>query len=380
MNRIQFNLWALQQTDVRLMVHSDRKISPQENRLPPPLQTGLALTALAPMQDVTDLFFMSVIDRYGSPDYFFTEYFRVYTNSGLDKKTLRSITENSTDRPIFAQLIGESIPDLVRIAQSLSHYPIAGIDLNMGCPAPRIYRKNVGGGLLRDPEKVSRILGELRDAVDGRLTVKMRVGFDDTANFDRILDLINRYNIDLLSLHGRTVKEKYHSAVHYDLIAHAVQRVNCPVLANGNVTSANAAATVLSKTGAAGVMVGRAAIRNPWIFKQIRQTLSGQPVSIVTLVEVRDYIERLRQTTTTQPIPERARVSYLKMYLNYIAQGVDAAGAFQHEMRLARTETELFEVCDRHLLSDPNQAFALEPYPGLVARPNCETAREAIVN
>ncbi len=362
------------------MLHPVHKVSPKENRLPPPLHSGLALTALAPMQDVTDLFFMSVIDCYGSPDYFFTEYFRVYANSGLDKKTLRSITENSTDRPIFAQLIGESIPDLVRIAQSLSHYPIAGIDLNMGCPAPRIYRKNVGGGLLRDPEKVSRILGELREAVDGRLTVKMRIGFDDTANFDRILDLINRHDIDLLSLHGRTVKEMYHSAVHYNLIAHAVQRVNCPVLANGNVTSASAAVAVLSQTGAAGVMVGRAAIRNPWIFKQIRQTLSGQPVSIVTLAEVRDYIERLRQTTTAQTIPERARVSYLKMYLNYIAQGVDSAGTFQREMRLTRTETELFGVCDRHLLSDPDQAFALEPYPGVVARPNCETAHESIVS
>jgi tRNA-dihydrouridine synthase len=76
---------------------------------------------------------------------------------GLDKSILSSITENSTGRPIFAQLIGESIPDLVRIALELSRYPIAGIDLNMGCPAPRIYRKNVGGGLLRDPEKVSRI-------------------------------------------------------------------------------------------------------------------------------------------------------------------------------------------------------------------------------
>ena len=360
------------------MLHPLQTVALRESCLPPPIYPGLALTALAPMQDVTDLFFMSVIDHYGSPDYFFTEYFRVYDNSGLDKKTLRSITENSTDRPIFAQLIGENIPNLVRVAQALSHYPIAGIDLNMGCPAPRIYRKNVGGGLLRDPEKVYRILSELREAVSGRLTVKMRIGFDDTANFDRILDLINQCDIDLLSLHGRTVKEMYHSAVHYDLIAHAVQRVNCPVLANGNVTSAASALTVLSKTKAAGVMVGRAAIRNPWIFKQIRQALSGQIVSVVTLAEVHDYIERLRQTTTAQTVPERARVSYLKLYLNYIAQGVDAAGAFQREMRLARAETDLREVCDRHLLSAPDHAFASEPYPGVVARPNCETTRDPI--
>jgi len=347
---------------------------------PPPLGSGLALTALAPMQDVTDLFFMSVIASYGSPDYFFTEYFRVYPSSTLNQKILRSITENTTSRPIFAQMIGESIPDLIRTAHSLMRYPIAGIDINLGCPAPRIYRKNVGGGLLRNPEQVNQILGELRQAVDGHLSVKMRVGFDNTDNFDRLLDVIDQHDIDLLSLHGRTVKEMYYGSVHYDLIAHAVQRLNCPVLANGNITSAASASAVLSQTGAAGVMIGRAAIRNPWIFQQIRQHLTAQPVSIVTLAEVRDYIERLRQTTTALTIPERARVSYLKMYLNYIAQSVDAAGAFLREMRFAQTETELAAVCDSYLLGEPERAFASEPYPGVVARPCSETIPNCTAN
>ncbi len=343
--------------------------------LPPPSCPGLAVTALAPMQDVTDLFFMQVIASYGSPDYFFTEYFRVHPSSTLDKKILRSITENPTQRPVFAQMIGESIPDLVRTAKLLSRYPVAGIDLNMGCPAPRIYRKNVGGGLLRDPEKVNQILGELRQAISGRLSVKMRIGFEDTAYFEKMLALINRHGIDLLSLHGRTVKQMYHGAVDYDRIAQAVQQLNCPVLANGNVTSAASAAAVLAQTGAAGVMVGRSAIRNPWIFRQIRQYLSGQTVTPVKLAEVREYIERLRQTTAALTVPERARVSYLKMYLNYIAQSVDAEGAFLREMRLAQTEAQLCSVLDRHLLSDPNARFNPEPYPGLLARPGSEAAR-----
>ena len=114
------------------------------------------------MQDVTNLWFMKVIAHYGSPDYFFTEYFRVNDTSRLNSKILAAITENDTGRPVFAQMIGESIPDLVRTAKELCKYNIAGVDLNMGCPAPRIYRKNVGGGLLREPEKVERILGELR--------------------------------------------------------------------------------------------------------------------------------------------------------------------------------------------------------------------------
>jgi tRNA-dihydrouridine synthase B len=341
---------------------------------PLPLPIGpTAVTALAPMQDVTDLSFMTTIAHYGCPDYFFTEYFRVHETSRLDKHILKSITENATDRPVFAQLIGESIPDLVRTTELLRQYPIAGIDLNLGCPAPRIYRKNVGGGLLRDPDKIDQILGALRSAISGRLTVKMRIGFEDSEQFDRLLMIIDRHHIDLLSLHGRTVKEMYHGAVNYDLIAQAVQRLRCPVFANGNISSASAALAVLAQTQAAGVMVGRAAIRNPWIFKQIREALAGQPVSIVTLAEVRDYIDRLYRMQKVQDVPEKARMSHLKMYLNYIGQGVDAGGLFLRDMRRAQTEAELFDICDRALLDGGNQIFADEPYAGLFARPKSET-------
>jgi len=345
--------------------------------LPSPLAAGLPLTALAPMQDVTDLAFMRVIAHYGAPDYFFTEFFRVHSQSRPEKHILRSIDENTTGRPVFAQLIGENLPDLARTVEELLRHPVAGIDLNLGCPAPKVYKKNVGGGLLRDPDKIDQILGCLRAAVPGLLTVKMRLGFDDTTHFDRVLDLINTHRIDLLSVHGRTVKEMYRSEVHYDFIARAVARVRCPVLANGNLTSVAKAASVLASTRAAGVMVGRHAIRNPWIFRQCREHFSGQPVLRVTLADVRDYIERLYRATQLPEVPELAHIAKMKKYLNFVGQSVDPAGAFLHAMRRAETEADLFSVCDQHLLADPTREFSPEPYPGVIARPNCETPAAA---
>ncbi|MFL9454192.1 tRNA-dihydrouridine synthase family protein [Tolypothrix bouteillei VB521301_2] len=331
--------------------------------LPQPLHPHLPLTALAPMQDVTNLWFMKVIAHYGSPDYFFTEYFRVNETSRLNPNILSAITENDTLRPVFAQILGESIPDLVRTARELCKYNVAGIDLNMGCPAPRIYRKNVGGGLLLLPEKVDRILGELRQVVNDRpLTVKMRVGFENTDTFDKILYLIDRHNIDLLSLHGRTVKDMYHGVVRYDLIAEAVKRVRCPVLANGNINSATAALEVLSQTGAAGVMVGRWAIGNPWIFHQIRQALQSEAIAPVPLAEVRNYIDHLWRTPTVATIPMRSRLGYLKMYLNYIALSVDTNGHFLRQMRQTSTEAELFNLCDNVLLAASHENFSSVPY------------------
>jgi tRNA-dihydrouridine synthase len=247
----------------------------------------------------------------------------------------------------------------------------------MGCPAPKIYKKNVGGGLLRDPAKIDELLGALRAAVPGLFTVKMRIGFDSTDHYRRILDLIAKHRVDLLSVHGRTVKEGYRSDVHYDFIAEAARQVPCPVLANGNVTSATRAAAVLAETGAAGVMIGRHAIRNPWIFRQTRELLAGQKPFAPTLRDVRSYIEHLYRETQQPGIPEAAHVAKMKKYLNFVGQSVDAQGSFLHDMRRAMNETELFAVCDRHLLAEPDRLFADEPFAGVIARPNCETPHES---
>jgi tRNA-dihydrouridine synthase B len=326
------------------------------------------------MQDVTDLAFMRVIAAHGAPDYFFTEFFRVHSQSRPEKHILRSIDENDTGRPVFAQLIGEDIPHMVRTAEALATHPIAGIDINLGCPAPKVYKKNVGGGLLRDPERIASILAALRAAIPGLLTVKMRIGFEDTSHFERILDIVNESGIDLLTVHGRTVREMYRSEVHYDMITRAVARSRCPVLANGNVTSAKRAAGVVAETGARGVMIGRHAIRNPWIFRQCRQVGRGEAPSRITLADVRQYVNRLYAETRQEGVPERAHVNKMKKYLNFVGQGVDAAGLFLHDMRRAESEASLFEICDRHLLAGGD--FSPEPYPGVIARPNCETPAE----
>jgi tRNA-dihydrouridine synthase B len=326
------------------------------------------------MQDVTDLAFMGVIAHYGAPDYFFTEFFRVHAQSRPEKHILRSLDENATGRPIFAQMIGEDLGHLARTAAELLTHPVAGIDLNLGCPAPKVYKKNVGGGLLRDPARIEEILGVLRAAVPGLFTVKMRIGFEQPEHFDRILDAVNAHQVDLLSVHGRTVKEMYRSEVHYDYIARAVTRIRCPVLANGNVTSAIRAGEILKATGAAGVMIGRHAIRNPWIFRQCREHFAGLPVTPVTLLEVREYVDRLYRATDASGLPERAHVNKMKKYLNFVGQSVDPKGEFLHEMRRVETESQLFRTCDQHLTRTPGALLSEEPYLGVVARPNCESA------
>jgi nifR3 family TIM-barrel protein len=307
------------------------------------------LLALAPMQDVTDLPFWRLMTEYGGADLYYTEYFRVHRDSHLEKWILESLTQNPTGRPAIAQMIGNDIPSLVRSALELQQYPVAAIDLNLGCPAPVVYRKCAGGGLLREPERIDAILGALRQAVTVRFTVKTRVGFDDPAVFDKLLPIFAKHSLDLLTVHGRTVADMYRGDIRHDLIARAVDSLPCPVLANGNVNSAAQAEETLRRTGARGLMIGRGAIANPWLFDQIRALRRGAEVKEASGPEIFDYIRRLYHAVCSPDVTENAQVQRMKKTMNYIAARADPSGGFVHEIRRVSGKREFFDVCARHL-------------------------------
>lgn len=319
------------------------------------------ILALAPMQGVTDLSFLRLMAAYGGVDLYFTEYFRVYATSKLNKHLLKSITENPTGRPVIPQMIGNDIPALVRTARELQQYPVAAVDLNLGCPAPVVYRKGAGGGLLREPQRVDAILGALRDAVKIRFTVKTRLGFDSAEVFSELLPIFAKHSLDLLTVHGRTVKEMYRTEVHYEFIARAVADLPCPVLANGNVYSAQKAADVLRSTGARGLMIGRGAIRNPWLFRQIRQHQRGEPLFLPRGVEVLAYVRALYEAVCSPAARESAQVQKMKKYLNYLGVGVEPTGQFLHQVRRVTTTADLFRVCREFL--DHDRPMPLDPFP-----------------
>jgi len=150
-------------------------------------------------------------------------------------------------------------------------------------------------------------------------------------------------------VHGRTVREMYKPVVHYDAIERAARLMPCPVFANGNVVCVESARQVVEITGAAGLMIGRGAIRNPWLFEQIREAWSGEVQTQPTLVDVREYIERLHEETRQPHFRDEAHVGKLKKYLGYIAPGIGEDNAFWKEIRPTLNLRDLFAVCDHHL-------------------------------
>ena len=178
------------------------------------------LLALAPMKDVTDLAFLNTLKDLNSlPDYFITEYFRtVAHHKKMSPYILRSIDENPTGRPIYGQLVGHEPEYLARDAQVLMEHACAGVDLNMGCPAPIVCRRNAGGGMLRSLKAMDAALGALRDVLPpGAFTVKCRLGYETPDEFERILPVIASHSPDRVCIHARTVREGYRSPVHPEL-------------------------------------------------------------------------------------------------------------------------------------------------------------------
>ena len=304
---------------------------------------------LAPMQDVTDLPFMRVIARRSLPDWFVTEYFRVHPHSRLNSYILRSISENTTGRPIFAQMIGCDIQELTRTARELTQFPVAGVDLNLGCPAPVVYRKNAGGGLLRFPDQIDSILGALRDAIPGRFTVKTRLGFHSPDEFPVLLETFRKHAIDGLTIHGRTVADRYQTPVRPSLVKLAVDTLSCPVIANGNVVDPISALNYHQQTGAAGLMIGRGAIRNPWLFSQIAAAFEKNAPIEPTHRDLLAYIQELseelaREARSFDPL---GHIQRMKKTLIYICDGISPE--FEHAVRRMKTPEEFEKLLQTYL-------------------------------
>jgi len=175
-----------------------------------------------------------------------------------------------------------------------------------------------------------------------------------------LLPIFAKHSPDLVTVHARTVREMYWSEVHYEFIAQAARALRCPVLANGNIYSAAKAEAVLQQTGARGLMIGRGAIRNPWMFQQIRDHLAGKLPFVPRGRDVLGYVRSLWEHSIKPATRESSQVMHMKRFMNFLGLGVDAEGKFLHDIRRVTTKAEFFAICESFL--DHDQPTPLEPF------------------
>lgn len=231
-------------------------------------------TVLAPMAGVTDLPFRQLCREHGAG--------LVVSEMVSSNPQLRETRKSSLRR----QFAGEPAPRSVQIAgtepdtmAAAAQFNVAQgaeiIDINMGCPAKKVCRKAAGSALLQHPQLVAEILAAVVAAVDVPVTLKIRTGWDpDNRNAIEIAQIAEQAGVAALAIHGRTRACRFNGHAEYATIAAVVANCRLPVIANGDITSPQQAAAVLAQTGAAAVMIGRAAQGNPWLFAQINHYLA----------------------------------------------------------------------------------------------------------
>jgi len=231
---------------------------------------------LAPMAGVTDRPFREACTRQGA-GYAASEMISSDTLLYATAKTRHRIVRADNDVPHAVQIAGSEPRAMAEAAALNVAHGAQIIDINMGCPAKKVCNRQAGSALLESPELVRDILRAVVSSVDVPVTLKIRTGPSPAnRNGVQIARLAQSEGIACLAVHGRTRSDKFRGQAEYDTIAAIVDAVSIPVIANGDIRNGDDALAVLAHTGAAGVMIGRAAQGNPWIFREITARLSGR--------------------------------------------------------------------------------------------------------
>ena len=228
------------------------------------------LLVLAPLAGYTDLPFRSVVKKFGA-DLTISEMISSNAIAYSNDRTIKMVEKSEIEDPYFVQIAGSKIDVVKRAVERINEIDgIDGIDLNCGCPAPKVFNHGSGSNLLGDLPRMQEIIKTIKKYSNKEyMSVKVRIGVDEKIPED-IAKAIADVGVDMISVHGRTKKGAYKAPVDYDAIKTIVQNVGgIPVIANGDIKDYDKAQEVLAHTGANGVMIGRGAIGAPWIFHQL---------------------------------------------------------------------------------------------------------------
>jgi len=267
--------------------------------------------ALAPMAGMTDTAFRRLVKRKGGCGLVVTE---MVSSEGLVRgidRTLEYAEYTEEERPVAIQIFGGNPETMARAAQIVEGMGADIVDVNMGCPVPKIANHNAGCSLMREPEHAASVVRAMTRAVSIPVTVKMRAGWDEASiNAPDLARRIEDAGASSLAVHGRTAKQSYSGSSNWELISQVAEGVRIPVFGSGDCVEAEHAIERLEATHASGVLIGRGALRNPWVFAQAADLAAGRPAREVTLADRGTFL-----------------LEYLALLL---AERVDEASGFRH--------------------------------------------------
>lgn len=302
---------------------------------------------LAPMAGVTDLPFRRICREFGA-EVTYSEFVSSEGIVRLNEKTLRYLTLHPEEKPVGIQLFGQD-PQVIAEAAAFVEFRFNPdiIDLNFGCPVPKVVKKGGGSAILRDLNHVFAVASAVVKAVKVPVTAKIRSGWDEKSLvIPEIGPILQDAGMKLITLHPRTTHMRYTGRSDWSLIGKLKASVQIPVIGNGDIRSAHDALTMMKETGCDGVMVGRGAFGNPWLLSQIRAVLCGEdPVPDPTPLEKCKMMKRhFREMCTFHGLS--TAYNLFKPHFAWYSTGIPHASRFRQEANRCRSVMEMMAVID----------------------------------
>ena len=297
--------------------------------------------ALGPMAGVTDLPFRLLCHEQGA-GMVCSEMISAKAILYHNKNTEELMQIHPDEGPVSLQLFGSDPQILAEMAKRIEERPFSILDLNMGCPVPKVVNNGEGSALMKDPKLVEQILTALVRAIDKPVTVKIRKGFDDDhVNAVEIAKIAEACGVAAVAVHGRTRAQYYSGQADWDIIAQVKDAVKIPVIGNGDVDSPEKAKAIMDQTGCDGVMIGRAAEGNPWIFREVVSYLeNGTIPARPTNREKRELILR-HAALQLEYKGEYTGVREMRKHLSWYTVGMPHSAHFRQAINTMEKMDEL---------------------------------------
>ncbi len=302
---------------------------------------------LAPMAGITDRPFRIICEEKSEPGIVFTEMISSKAIHYKDEKTQKLINTENEKSKIAIQIFG-SEPEIMAESAFVLQNRADIIDINMGCPAPKVVKNGDGSKLLQNLELVSEIVKKVVQAVNIPVTVKIRKGWNNNNVVAReAAQIIEAAGASAITIHGRTREEYYSGKVDLDIIKQVKQAVKIPVIGNGDIKSVEDAQRMFEYTGVDGIMIGRATLGNPWLIGQIKNGLENKEIYIPSLNEKLETIKKHIQLEIEEK-GEYVGIREMRKHISWYVKNLKDSSQIREKINRLETEQELLDCLNEY--------------------------------